>query len=67
MEEPKKRKLTIRFPSKIKFSKWDIISIIALIIFIILVAIPVYSPKAGCEISSSNTGTEIYITIEEVK
>lgn len=43
-EKPKRR-----FP--IKLSKWDILSIIILIIFVILVTIPVYIPKGECEVA----------------
>ena len=43
-EKPKKR-------FSIKLSKWDKISIIILIIFVILVTIPVYIPKGGCEVA----------------
>ena len=46
-EQKPKRKL----PFKIKLSKWDTISIIALIIFIILVSYPVYIPKGECEVA----------------
>jgi len=45
-KEPKKR-----FPFKVKLSKWGMISIIALIVFVILVAIPVYIPKGECEVA----------------
>jgi len=45
-EKPKRR-----LPFKIKLSKWDKISIIALIIFVILVSIPVYIPKGECEVA----------------
>ena len=37
-----------------KLSRTDIVSVIALIIFIILVAIPFYSPKGECEIARAN-------------
>jgi len=43
-KEPKKR-------FRIKLSKWDKISIIALIIFVILVSIPVYISKGECEVA----------------
>lgn len=45
-KEPEKEKR--KFP---KLTKKDIISVIALIIFLILVSIPVYSPKGECEIA----------------
>jgi len=50
-EVHKQEKTKRRFPFKIKLSKWDKISIIALIIFVILVAIPVYMPKGECEVA----------------
>ena len=47
VEEKPKRKL----PFKIKLSKLDKISIIALIIFVIVVTIPVYISKGECEVA----------------
>lgn len=47
-EKHKERKL---LPLKIKLTKWDIVSIIALIIFVILVSIPTYLPKGECEVA----------------
>jgi hypothetical protein len=44
-EKPKRN-----FP-KIKLTKVDIVAIIALIIFVILVAIPTYLPKGNCEVA----------------
>jgi len=57
-EEHKKEKVEEhkpkrRFP-KIKLTKWDIISLIALIIFLILVSIPAYTSKEGCEVARPN-------------
>jgi hypothetical protein len=50
-EEVKEEKPKRKLPFKIKLSKWDKISIIALIIFVILVSIPVYIPKGECEVA----------------
>jgi len=49
-EEHKSR----RFPFKVKLTRKDIIAIIALIIFVILVSIPTYIPKGGCEVARPN-------------
>ncbi len=46
-EKPEKKK-KIKFP---KLKKWDIISVIALIIFVILMAIPLYVSKGECEVA----------------
>ena len=46
-EEKPKRKL----PFKIKLSRTDVISIIVLIIFIAIVALPTYLPKGNCEVA----------------
>lgn len=48
-EKKEEEKSKRRFP--IKLSRWDIISIIILIIFVILVTIPVYIPKGECEVA----------------
>jgi len=45
VEEKSKKRFNI------KLTKIDIISIIALIIFVILVTIPVYLPKENCEVA----------------
>ena len=45
MEEEKKG---FKLP---KLKKWDKIGIVVLIIFVILVSIPVYRSKAGCEVA----------------
>ncbi len=53
-EKPEEEKHIVKkkkFPFKIKLTKWDIVSIIALIIFIILVSIPTYLPKGECEVA----------------
>ncbi len=49
MEE--KRKNGIKGFFKIKLTRLDIISIISLMVFLILVLIPVWSPKDGCEVA----------------
>jgi hypothetical protein len=46
--EQKEEKHKIKFP---KLSKADIISIMALIIFVIIVSIPTYLPKGECEVA----------------
>jgi hypothetical protein len=46
--EHKEEKSKIKFP---KLSKADIISIIALIIFVTIVSIPTYLPKGECEVA----------------
>ncbi|MBL7160109.1 MAG: hypothetical protein ISS95_00945 [Candidatus Aenigmarchaeota archaeon] len=38
----------MKFP---KITKWDVLAIIALIVFVILVSIPVYKDKEGCEVA----------------
>jgi hypothetical protein len=43
-----------RFPFKIKLTKWSIISIIILIVFLFLVSIPTYLPKGECEVARPN-------------
>jgi len=50
-EEKVEEKKSRRFPFKIKLTKWDILSIIVLIIFLILVSIPAYLPKGECEVA----------------
>ncbi|MEM5790832.1 MAG: hypothetical protein QXP77_02190 [Candidatus Aenigmatarchaeota archaeon] len=48
MEEKVNKKFSFKFP---KLSKVDIASIIFLIIFFILVSLPNYMPKNGCEVA----------------
>ncbi|MEM5872506.1 MAG: hypothetical protein QXD55_01455 [Candidatus Aenigmatarchaeota archaeon] len=48
MEEKVNKKFSFKFP---KLSKADIASIIFLIIFVILVSLPNYMPKNGCEVA----------------
>jgi hypothetical protein len=48
-EEPKAEKRKRLF--NIKLSKLDVVSIIFLIVFLILVSIPVWIPKEGCEVA----------------
>jgi len=50
-EKPKEEKPKRKLPFKIKLTKWDIVSIIALIIFVILVSIPTYLSKGECEVA----------------
>ncbi len=37
--------------SKIKLSKWDKLAVLALLLFILVMAIPVYTPKGDCEVA----------------
>lgn len=46
MSEGKKFKIP-----KIKLTKWDIISIAALIVFVVIVSIPTFLPKDTCEVA----------------
>jgi len=43
-----------KFPFKLKLTKWDMLSIIALIIFLVLISIPAYIPKGECEVGRPN-------------
>jgi len=52
-EKPEEHKKRFKIP-KISLKKWDIVSIIALAIFLILVTIPVYSNRENCEVARPN-------------
>jgi len=49
--EEHKEEHKIKIPFKIKLSRTDVISIIALIIFIAVFTLPTYLPKGNCEVA----------------
>ncbi|MFH1473923.1 MAG: hypothetical protein ABIE55_03445 [Candidatus Aenigmatarchaeota archaeon] len=50
-EEHKHEKPKKKFSLNLKMSKWDKISIMILLVFVILVTLPTLVPKDGCEVA----------------
>ena len=51
MEEEKHHETTQKRKFGLKLTKWDIVGIAALIIFLVLVSIPTFLPKDSCEVA----------------
>lgn len=50
-EEQKTEKPKRKLPLNLKMSKWDKISIMILIVFVVLVVLPTLTPKGDCEVA----------------
>jgi hypothetical protein len=50
-EEQKTEKTNRKFSFNLKMSKWDKISIMILLVFVILVILPTLTPKDNCEVA----------------